>query len=127
MRRSGRRRAGGVHPSGSLVGYMCAIKDVFSGRIVVYLIDSRMKSRLVVHAIGNAVALRGNVAGCIVHVDRGSQFRGRKVLRVLARHGLVGSMGRVGAAGVNAAMESFVALLQKNVLGRRRGATRALP
>ena len=29
-------------------------------------------------------------------------------------------MGQVGAAGDNAAMESFVALLQKNVLDRRR-------
>lgn len=114
-------------PSGSLVVYMCAIKDVFSGRIVGYAIDSRMKSRLVVRAIGNAVALRGDVAGCIVHFDRGSQFRSRKVLRVLARHGLVGSMGRVGAAGVNAAMESFFALLQRSVLDGRRGATRALP
>ena len=31
---------------------------------------------------------------------------------------MVGSMGRVGAAGDNAAMESFFALLQKNVLDR---------
>ncbi len=41
------------------------------------------------------------------------------MLRILARHGLVGSMGRVGAAGDNAARESFFALLQKNVLDRR--------
>jgi hypothetical protein len=33
---------------------------------------------------------------------------------------MVGSMGRVGAAGDNAAMESFLSLLQKNVLDRRR-------
>ena len=37
---------------------------------------------------------------------------------------MVGSMGRVGAAGDNAAMESFFALLQKNVLNTRRWATR---
>jgi transposase InsO family protein len=37
---------------------------------------------------------------------------------------MVGSMGRVGAAGDNAAMESFFALLQKNVLDRRTWATR---
>jgi putative transposase len=43
----------------------------------------------------------------------------------LARHGLVGSMGQVGSAGDNAAMESFFALLHKNVLDRRpRWATR---
>lgn len=33
-------------------------------------------------------------------------------------------MGRVGAAGDNAAMESFFALLQKNVLNRQSWATR---
>jgi transposase InsO family protein len=33
-------------------------------------------------------------------------------------------MGRVGACGDNAAMESFFALLQKNVLDRRRWSIR---
>ncbi len=37
---------------------------------------------------------------------------------------MVGSMGRVGAAGDNAAMESFFSLLQKNVLNRRTWTTR---
>jgi hypothetical protein len=36
----------------------------------------------------------------------------------------LGSMGRVRAAGDNAAMESFFTLLQKNVLNRRAWATR---
>lgn len=44
--------------------------------------------------------------------------------RALAHHGMVGSMGQVGSAGDNAAMESFFALLQKNVLDRRTWATR---
>ena len=79
-----------------------------------------MKARLAVAAINNAVARRGDVAGCILHTDRGSQFRSRKVHRALARHRMVGSMGQVGSAGDNAAMESFFALLQKNVLDRRR-------
>ncbi len=42
----------------------------------------------------------------------------------LHHHDMVGSMGKVGAAGDNAAMESFFALLQKNVLDRRSWATR---
>ena len=37
---------------------------------------------------------------------------------------MVGSMGQVGSASDNAAMESFFALLQKNVLDRQRWATR---
>ena len=104
--------------------YLCAIKDVYSGRIVGYSIDSRMKSRLAVQALENAVAMRGDVAGCVVHSDRGSQFRSRKMLRALARHQMVGSMGRVGSSGDNAAMESVFALLQKNVLDRRTWTTR---
>ena len=105
--------------------YLCAIKDVYSNRIVGYSIDSRMKARLAVAALDNAVARRDHVAGCILHSDRGSQFRSRKLHRALARHQMVGSMGQVGSAGDNAAMESFFALLQKNVLDRQRWATRA--
>ncbi|MEU8591998.1 IS3 family transposase [Streptomyces sp. NPDC048664] len=112
------------HATGEGKLYLCAVKDVYSGRIVGYSIDARMKSRLAVAALESALARRGPAEGCIVHSDRGSQFRSRKVAAVLTRHGLVGSMGRVGAAGDNAAMESFFALLQKNVLDRRVWATR---
>ena len=44
--------------------------------------------------------------------------------KTITRHGMLGSMGRVGAAGDNAAMESFFSLLQNNVLDRRSWATR---
>jgi putative transposase len=104
--------------------YLCAIKDVFSNRIVGYSMDSRMKSRLAVAALYNAVARRDDVAGCILHTDRGSQFRSRKFVRALGHQQMVGSMGRVGAAGDNAAMESFFSLLQKNVLNRHSWTTR---
>ncbi len=112
------------HHTGEGKLYLCAIKDVFSNRIVGYSMDSRMKSRLATTALNNAVGRRGEVAGCVVHTDRGSQFRSRKFVHALGRHSMVGSMGRVGAAGDNAAMESFFSLLQKNVLNRRRWNTR---
>jgi putative transposase len=104
--------------------YLCAVKDVYANRIVGYSIDSRMTSRLAVSALQSAVARRGDVAGCVVHSDRGSQFRSRTFVHQVNRHRMVGSMGRVGAAGDNAAMESFFALLQKNVLDRRSWGTR---
>jgi putative transposase len=112
------------HPTGEGKLYLCAIKDAWSNRIVGWSIDRRMKARLVVAAIEMAVARRGEVAGCILHSDRGSQFRARKVQRALTRHRMVGSMGQVGSAGDNAAMESFFALLQRNVLDRRRWTSR---
>jgi putative transposase len=103
--------------------YLCAIKDVYSNRIVGYSIDSRMKASLAVAALDHAIAARSPVA-TIVHSDRGSQFRSRKFVHMLSHNGLRGSMGRVGACGDNAAMESFFALLQRNVLDRQRWATR---
>jgi transposase InsO family protein len=116
------------HPTDEGKLYLCAIKDVYANRIVGYSIDSRMKSRLAVAALESAITRRtditGGLAGCIVHSDRGSQFRSRKFVAALNRHDLVGSMGKVGACGDNAAMESFFALLQKNVLDRQHWTTR---
>lgn len=105
--------------------YLCAIKDVFSNRIVGYSMNERMTSELAVNALNNAVSRRPDqVAECVVHSDRGSQFRSRKYVEALKHHRLHGSMGRVASAGDNAAMESFFALLQKNVLNRQRWHTR---
>lgn len=115
------------HRTGEGKVYLCAVKDACSGRIVGYAIDARMTSDLAVAAVQDAFARRHGaaaVAGCIVHSDRGSQFRSRKFQLALKHRGLVGSMGRVGAAGDNAAMESFFATLQNNVLDRKRWTTR---
>ena len=103
--------------------YLCAIKDMHSRRIVGYSISDRMTSALAVSAVRNAIRLRGPV-DTILHSDRGSQFRSKVFVRTLKHNGLTGSMGRVGACGDNAAMESFFSLLQKNVLDRKRWATK---
>ena len=116
------------HPTGEGKLYLCAIKD------------SSQQDRRLLHRpaydgparrLGppkNAVAWRcrngTDVAGCIVHADRGSQFRLPEVPPALTRPGLIGSMGRVASAADNAAMESFFSLLQKNVLDRQPWRTR---
>lgn len=112
------------HPAGEGKLYLCAIKDVYSNRIVGYSMGARMTAQLAVSALRNAIALREPAGTLVVHSDRGSQFRSTAFVRTLKDHGLTGSMGRAGACGDNAAMESFFALLQKNVLDRCRWATR---
>ena len=79
-----------------------------------------MTAQLAVHALRSAIARRRPEGTVVVHSDRGGQFRSRAFRATLKANGLVGSMGRVAAAADNAAMESFYALLQKNVLNRRR-------
>ncbi len=108
------------HPTLEGKLYCCAIKDVFSNRIVGYSIAERMTAGLAVGALRAAIARRQPTGTVVVHSDRGGQFRSRAFRAVLAAAELTGSMGRVSSAGDNAAMESFFALLQKNVLNRRR-------
>jgi transposase InsO family protein len=108
------------HPTMEGKLYCCSIKDVFSNRIVGYALGERMTAKLAVTALRSAIARRQPQGTVVVHSDRGGQFRSRAFRAALKANGLVGSMGRVAAAGDNAAMESFYALLQKNVLNRRR-------
>jgi len=112
------------HPTGEGKLYCCLIKDLFSNRIVGYSINERMTKELAVNALRSAIARRRFVGTVIVHSDRGSQFRSRDFVAVLKAAGLSGSMGRVAAAGDNAAMESINSLLQKNVLDRQQWKTR---
>jgi putative transposase len=113
------------HPTAEGKVYCCAIKDLFSNRIVGYSIAARMTARLATSALRAAIARRQPKGTVIVHSDRGGQFRSRTFRAVLTAAKLTGSMGRVASAGDNAAMESFWALLQKNVLNRHRWKTRS--
>ena len=113
------------HPTGEGKLYCCALKDLFSNRIVGYAIGERMTADLATSALRSAIARRRPTGTVVIHSDRGGQFRSRKFRGLLKAHHLTGSMGRVAAAGDNAPMESFHSLLQKNVLNRRRWRTRA--
>ena len=73
------------HPTVEGKVYCCAIKDVFSNRIVGYAIGDRMTAQLAVSALRAAIARRQPHGTVVVHSDRGSQFRSRAFRAVLAR------------------------------------------
>ena len=114
------------HPTAEGKLYLCAVKDVWSRRIVGYSISDRMPSALAVDALEMAVARRGRdlVTGCVVHADRGSQFRFRPYVAALHRYGLAGSMGRVASSVDNALVESFWSSMLRELLDRRSWASR---
>ena len=62
------------HPTAEGKVYCCAIKDVYSNRIVGYAIDERMTAQLAVTALRTAVARRRPRGTLIVHSDRGGQI-----------------------------------------------------
>lgn len=100
-----------------------ALKDLHSNQVVGYSIDGRIKASLAVTALAHAVALR-TPSRTTAHSGRGNRIRSRKVMSALHTSGLRGSMGRAGMCGDNAAMATFLALLQKNDLNRKPRETR---
>ncbi len=112
------------YPTGEGKLYIRSIKDLCSNWIVGWAIDSRMTKQLAIATLRMAIARRRPRGTVVVHSDRGSQFRSRAFRAVLNGAGLTGSMGRIAAAGDNAAIESFHTLLHKNVLDRQCWATR---
>jgi putative transposase len=105
------------HPTEEGKLYLCAVKDVYSGRIVGYSMDARMKSSLAVVRAGerspgtppgrDSGALRSRVPVPVPPL--------RRIPPAPRAHRLDGQ----GRCADNAAMESFFSLLQKNVLDRQ--------
>lgn len=77
-----------------------------------------MKAKIVATAANNATSWRCEAAECVDQSDRGGQFRSGRSPCVLEDCELVDSVERVGPTGDRAAMESFFALRQNNILGR---------
>ena len=105
--------------------HLAVVLDVGSRRLIGYSMAPDMRSRPVVDALEMAVAARGgHAAGVIFHSDRGCQYLGREHSAALTRHGLHQSAGRVGNCWDNSVVESFFASLKRELISRRRFATR---
>jgi putative transposase len=76
--------------------YLEVVIDLYSRKVVGWSMSSRMKAQLVCDVLRMAIWQRKTKAGLIVHTDRGSQYAGKDYRRLLAAHGLVGSMSRKG-------------------------------
>lgn len=88
--------------------YLCAIKDEHSKKVLGWSIANHMRAELVIDALDMAVAERGgDVAGVILHSDRGSQYTAAVMARACERYGLRRSMGATGICWDNAGAESL--------------------
>ena len=99
--------------------YLAVLLDAWSRRVIGYAIGRSVDARLTAAALVAAIAARNPPAGCVHHSDRGSQYAAEKYRRILARHHLVGSMGRRGNPYDNAKAESFIGRLHDECLNER--------
>jgi transposase InsO family protein len=93
--------------------YLAGVEDLFSRMVVGWSMAEHMESRLVVDALGMAIARRLPEAGLLAHSDRGSQYASEHYQMVLLEHGIECSMSGKGQCWDNAPMESFFATLKK--------------
>jgi len=107
------------HPTAEGKIYLCAIKDVFSNKIVGYSIDSRMKARLAVAALRNAVALREPCA-TVVHSDRGSQGEFNRSSQHLSMLEVFGGQEAAGCGSGAASEDAFAGQVGFPEAGRTR-------
>jgi len=88
--------------------YLAVILDAWSRRVIGYALGRQIDTRLALAALRAAIETRQPPRGCIHHSDRGVQYAAEPYRRVLADHGLVGSMSRRGNPYDNGKAESFM-------------------
>ena len=96
--------------------YLAGHKDIYTGELVGYAMDSRMTKDLVVRSLLQAVPKKRPGSGLIHHSDRGSQYCSYEYRSLLNRLGMVASMSRKGNCYDNAPMESFWGTLKSELI-----------
>jgi putative transposase len=110
--------------------YLAVILDLWSRRVVGWSMQANLERALVLEALDAAIRNRFGKRqpqpsnGLICHSDRGSQYASGDYQMVLRENGIACSMSRKGNCYDNAPVESFFASLKRELIYRRRFASR---
>jgi putative transposase len=104
--------------------YLAVVLDVWSRKVVGWATASHLRTELVLEALEMAVSQR-RPRDVIHHSDQGSQYTSLAFGKRCREAGIRPSMGSVGDAYDNALCESFFAILECELLARRRFASHA--
>jgi putative transposase len=104
--------------------YLASVLDCYSRRVVGWSMRPDMPAELVLDALEMAVARRRPAPGLVHHSDQGSQYVALAFGQRLRKHEIAQSMGSKGDCFDNAAIESYHATLEKELLRGRSFRTR---
>ena len=97
--------------------YISPIMDCFNGEILFLYMRRKMRKELCIDTF-NAAAGKFSLRGAILHSDRGSQYTSGAFRQALSNMGVKQSLSGVDHCFDNARMESFFAILKKELLYR---------
>lgn len=113
-------------PTGEGKLYLAVVLDLGSRRVPGFALGEHHDAELACNAIKMASAVRGgDIDGVIFHSDKGSEYTAEAFADACERLGVTQSMGRVGSALDNAAVESFNSTLEFELLSKGEFATKA--
>jgi transposase InsO family protein len=106
--------------------YLACVMDLFTRKIVGWSIKNRMTNELVLQALDRAVVAQKPTPGLLHHTDRGSQYASKEYQDQLKKYGMICSMSRKGNCYDNAVIESFHAILKRELVYQENFPTKAI-
>lgn len=98
--------------------YLASIMDLSTSKIVGWSFSKTMDTSMVLSALDQAVKTQKPAEGLILHSDRGSQYTSHEYRSKLASLGIKQSFSAKGCPYDNAPIESFHAILKKEMVYR---------
>lgn len=96
--------------------YLCVIMDLFSRKVVGYMVSTTNTDSLTTRTFSKAFFERGEPGGLMFHSDRGSNYTSKKMKRLLKMCGVKQSCSNTGNPYDNAVIESFFATFKKELV-----------
>ncbi len=92
--------------------YLAVILDGYSRKVVGWMLDRTLTTRLPLAPLERAIAERQPPPGLVHHSDRAVQYESGEYVRILRKHQLIPSMSRPANPYDNASCESFIKTLK---------------
>lgn len=96
--------------------HLCAIMDLFSRKIVGYMVSTANTDSLTTRTFSKANFDRGEPGELMFHSDRGSSYTSKKMKKLLKLYGVKQSCSNTGNPYDNAVIESFFATFKKELI-----------
>ena len=100
--------------------FLTVVMDIYSRRILSWSLTSERTTKETSTVLKRAIKERQLTTGLIFHTDRGSEFTGSVIRKVLAKHKMKASVNRLGYCTDNGHMESFFHSLKAELIRGRK-------
>ncbi|HSW36584.1 MAG TPA: IS3 family transposase [Candidatus Limnocylindrales bacterium] len=92
--------------------YLAAVMDLYSRRIIGWVMEKRLTKDLMTKALKMAIGNRRPGSSLLMRSDRGSQYASHEYQKLLQKQGMICSMSKKRNCYDNAVMESFFTYLK---------------